>query len=302
MDMQLNDSSFMEFEESTKTIEECINVLFADPKLRYFFEVSVPAANARKETMGHILLVCPDVETKKCFITLLQSLKSNSNVRTTTLLPELRSSEIGAIFASLCSDDILLIENEKITIEQECVEIIKSAMANYCFDIIIGKGTSARSIRLDIPRFTVVACVEKMSKSLLSLLHQFEYVIKINDENLPKICKAKIKAECPRQITDDSCEYISYKAKYDVRTSISYLKRVLEYLEFKQIETIITRELVEEIFDIVDIGVAFDEVVDDDEIFAIFKEIRNSLRDIQEDMHAVRGSIEDFIAANDGEW
>ena len=48
------------------------------------------------------------------------------------------------------------------------------------------------------------------------------------------------------------------------------------------------------------IGVAFEETVDDDEIFSLFKEIRKSLRDIQEDMHAVRGSIEDFIAANGG--
>lgn len=302
MDLQRNDSPFMEFEESTKTIDECINVLFEDPKLRYFFEVSVPAANARKETMGHILLVCPDTETKECFITLLKSLKPSSNIRATTLLPELKPGDLGAIFTSLCPDDILLLENEKLTIEQECVEIIKSAMANYYLDIIIGKGPSARSVRLDIPRFTIVACVEKTSKSLASLLHQFEYVIKIDEENLPKICKAKIKAECPHQITDESCDYISYKAKYDVRTSVSYLKRVLEYLEFKNIETTVTRDLVEEIFDMAGIGVTFEESVDDDEIFSLFKEIRNSLRDIQEDIHAVRGSVEDFIAANGGEW
>lgn len=298
MDLQQNDSPFMEFAESTKTIDECKNVLFEDPKLRYFFEVSVSAANARKETMGHILLVCPDTETKECFITLLKSLKPSSNIRATTLLPELRPGDLGAIFTSLCPDDILLIENEKLTIEQECVEIIKSAMANYYLDIIIGKGPSARSVRLDIPRFTIVACVEKTSKSLASLLHQFEYVIKIDEENLPKICKAKIKAECPHQITDESCDYISYKAKYDVRTSVSYLKRVLEYLEVKNIETTVTRDLVEEIFDMAGIGVTFEEPVDDDEIFSLFKEIRNSLRDIQEDMHAMRGNIEDFIAAN----
>lgn len=295
MDEQRNDSPFMEFEESTKTIDECINVLFEDPKMRYFFEVSVPAANARKETMGHVLLVCPDAETKECFITLLKSLKPNSNVRATTLLPELRPGDLGAIFTSLCPDDILLIENEKLTIEQECVEIIKSAMANYYLDIIIGKGPSARSVRLDIPHFTVVACVEKTSKSLSSLLRQFEYVIKIDEENLPKICKAKIKAECPLQITDDSCEYISYKARYDVRTSVNYLKRILEYLQFKNIETIITRDLIEEIFDLAGIGVTFEESIDDDEIFAIFKEIRNSLRDIQTDIHKIRSDIEDYI-------
>lgn len=302
MDLQRNDSPFMEFEESTKTIDECINVLFEDPKLRYFFEVSIPAANARKETMGHILLVCPDAETKECFIALLKAQKNNPNIRATTMLPELRPGDLGAIFTSLNPEDILLIENEKLSIGQDCVEIIKTAMANYYLDIIIGKGPSARSVRLDIPHFTAVFCVEKTSKALSSLLHQFEYVIKIDEENLPKICKAKIKAECPHQITDESCEYISYKAKYDVRTSVSYLKRVLEYLEFKNIETTITRDLVEEIFDMAGIGITFEDAVDDDEIFAIFKEIRNSLRDIQEDMHAMRGNIEDFIAANGGDW
>lgn len=301
MDLQRNDSPFMEFEGSTKAIDECINVLFEDPKLRYFFEVSLPAANARKESMGHILLICPDAETKECFITLLKAQKNNPNIQFTSMLPELRPSDLGAIFTNLNPDDILLVENEKLSIDQDCVEIIKTAMANYYLDIIIGKGPSAHSVRLDVPHFTAVFCVEKTSKALSSLLHQFEYVIKIDEENLPQICKAKIKAECPYQITDESCDYISYKAKYDVRTSVSYLKRVLEYLECKNIDTTITRDLVEEIFDMAGIGITFEDPVDD-EVFTLFKEIRNSLSDIQEDMHYMRGKLQDFIAANGGDW
>ena len=302
MDLQRNDSLFMEFEESTKTIDECINVLFEDPKLRYFFEVSLPAANARKETMGHILLVCPDAETKECFIALLKAQKNNPNIRATTLLPELRPGDLGAIITSLSPDDILLIENEKLSIDQDCVEIIKTAMANYYLDIIIGKGPSARSVRLDIPRFTAVVCVEQTSKSLSSLLHQFEYVIKIDNDNLHKLCKAKIKSECQLQITDESCDYIASKAKYDTRTSISYLKKVLEYLDFKHIDTIITRDLVEEIFDIVGIGIALEDPLENDEIVDLLKEIRNSLQNIQDDMHALRRNLEDFIAASGNEW
>lgn len=297
MIVSYDDSPSMEPEKSTKTIVECINVLFADPKLRYFFEVSLPMANERNETLGHTLLICSDPEIKECFITLLRLLKSNSNIHAATLLPELSPSDLGKIITNLGPDDILLIDNEKLNIEQQCIDIIKSAMENYYFDISIGKGPSARSIKIDHQHFTVVACIEKTSKALSSLIHQFDYVIKIDEENLPEICKARIKEECTHQITDESCDYIACRAKYDVRTSVKFLKKVLDYLKIKNIDTVITKDLVEEIFDVGGIGVTLKETADDERL-NILTEIRNSLRGIQEDMHALRDEIEDFIAAN----
>ena len=50
-------------------------------------------------------------------------------------------------------------------------------MSNYYLELMIGKGVSAHSVRLDLSRFTAVVCVEKSSKVLLSLLHQFEYML-----------------------------------------------------------------------------------------------------------------------------
>ena len=117
-----------------KTIDECKSILFEDPRLRYFFEVSVPAANARNETMGHVLLVCSDAEIKECFVTLFESLRSNANIKTTTLVPNLRASDLGALFTSLSPGETLLIETEKLSIGQECVELIKNAMDNCCPD------------------------------------------------------------------------------------------------------------------------------------------------------------------------
>lgn len=276
--------------------------LFENPQVRYFFEVSLPAAAMRSEPMGHILVVCPDAATRVSFTSLLQEEKKDTAFRVMSLPSDLKPGDLGAILTNLGHNDVLLIENDVLSIDQSCTDILKAAMANFSIDIIIGKGPSANSIRLDLPRFTVVACVEKNTKALASLLPQFEYVIHIDEDNLPALCKAKLKTACPVDITDESCEYISAKAKYDLRVSVSYLNRVLEYLQFKHIDSIITRKLVEDVFDLAGIGCTFEEPINDDEIYDLFRDIRNSLRDIQDDVHYIRSNIEDFIAANGGDW
>lgn len=276
--------------------------LFEDPKLRYFFEVSLPAANQRTDPMGHVLVVCPDAATRAGFVSLLQEEKPNTSFRAMSLPSDLKPGDLGAIFTNLGHNDMLLIENDVLSIDQSCVDVFKSAMMNFYIDIIVGKGPSANSIRLDLPAFTVVMCVEKTSKALAALYPQFEYVIRIDEDNLPALCKAKLKATCPVDITDESCEYISAKAKYDLRSAANYLNRILEYLQFKHLEPIITRKLVEDVFALTGIGDSLEDPINDDEIYDLFRDIRNSLRDIQDDIHSIRNNMEDFIAANSGDW
>lgn len=297
MDLQKNNSPFKELMETTKTPEECINVLFEDQRLRYFFEVAVSSAKLKKEPLGHTLFVCPDTETKECFISLLRSYIVNSDVRVASLSQETKPGDLSAMLTNLKENDIFLIDNAVLSIKQDNIDILKKAITNFSLECIIGKGPAARILNLDLNKFTAVVCVEKTNKCISSLLKHFSYVIKIDEENLPKLCKAKIKSICNFTITEESCDFISYKAKYDINTCVNYLNRVIEYLEFKNIETTITKDLVEEIFDMVGIGTNVEDVMDD-ELLSIFKEIRDSLHEIKDDIHTIKDSVKDFIATS----
>ena len=59
--------------DSFPSIEECEEFLFADPRIKYFFEVTLPAAKERKEVLGHILFVCPDNRTREFFLRVLKN-------------------------------------------------------------------------------------------------------------------------------------------------------------------------------------------------------------------------------------
>lgn len=287
-------------EENIEKIDACKELLYEDSKLRFFFEISVPAAIKKDKGMGHILFICPDENTKKSFITLLKSMVKGTEFKETSFPSDLRPGDLSTILTNLADGAFLIVNNDKFAIDDESVDVFKNAISDYHMDIIIGKGPTARSIRLDLPYFTTVMCVSASSNALMSLVNNFEYIIKIDENNLPKICKAKIKSLCPLDISDEACEYISYKAKNDVCTSVNYLARILEYLDFYDMSTSVSLDLVKEIFNISGMGVnlEFEEQFDDDEIVLLFKEIRNSLKDIQEDIHSLRGSIEDYIDFN----
>ena len=250
--------------------------------------------------MGNILFICPDENIKRGFITLLKFMVKGTEFKEISFAPDLRPGDLSTILTNLTEGAILLIDNDKLIIDSESIDVLKNVISDYHMDIIIGKGPSARSIRLDLPHFTTVMCVSALSNTLMTLINNFEYTIKIDEKNLPKICKAKIKSLCPLNISDEACEYISYKAKNNVSTSANYLARILEYIDFCGISESITLDLVKEIFNISGMGINldFDEQFDDDEIVLLFKEIRNSLKNIQEDLHSLRGSVEDFIEFN----
>lgn len=284
-------------------VKKCEDLLFADPRLKYFFEISLPAALARDRVIGHVLLVCADRETTDCFLSLLNERTPSAEMTYyTDQTASAKVGDLGALVTNLKPGDKLAFINKSLNFNSDCVDFLKHALDDYTVRIPVGKGPSSCNITLDLPRFTCVVCVEKGSRALSELMPCFQYVIKIDEENLPRICITKIKDTARGTIDDNACEYIAHKAKYDIKTAMKYLTRVFEYQQFSTRSETITKELVEEIFDLARIGITIEEPIEDDEIYSLFREIRDSLSSIQEDIHAMRGHMADFIQANGGEW
>lgn len=84
-------------------------------------------------------------------------------------------------------------------------------------------------------------------------------------------------------------------------TAVKYLNRVLEYLQFKNYEPLITKDLVEEVFELAGIGVIIEETEDDEDLFVLLKEIRDSLVGIREDICAIHNNLERHIQSSE-EW
>ena len=125
-------------------------------------KVSIAAAKMREETLGHVLLSGPR-GSGKCTLAISIADELGSTMHISSFNAIRNASDLAAILTNLEVGDILVIENFD-AIRQDCVELLCTAMESFCMDIIIGKGPTARSIRLDLPAFTLIGIMDVKRK------------------------------------------------------------------------------------------------------------------------------------------
>ena len=276
------------------SVSECQQFLFADPRIKYFFEVSLPAAQKRNEVLGHILFVCPDTRTRSYFLHLLQN-KNPVACKMTAFNSIEQPGDLAALLTNLCESDLLVCEAQSANIQDGLIEILSTALPSFSLDVVVGKGPSARSIRLDLPKFTFVASVANETSTIRKLQPFFEYVIKVDNTSLPSLCVAQLHSSAKAAeiaIDDTACDLIISKAQYDATQSERYLKRILEYVSSQESKVNrITRELAEYVFDISGMAAKIEVPSDEDEMFSIFRDIQETLHLLRNDIHQMREDV-----------
>ena len=97
---------------------------------------------------------------------------------------------------------------------------------------------------------------------------------------------------------NEAYDLLAYRAKYDVKMSLRYLNRIIEYAKFQNAETI-TRDVVDDALELAGLGTYFEDIEEDnDEMMQVFREINDSLTSIKEDVSFMRSRMEDFLDAN----
>ena len=276
------------------SVTECQQFLYADPRIKYFFEVSLPAAQKRNEVLGHILFVCPDARTRTYFLHLLQN-KNPVAYKMTAFNSIGQPGDLAALLTTLSESDALVCEAQSANIQDGLIEIFSAALPSFSLDVVGGKGLSARSIRLDLPKFTFVACVANETSTVRKLLPFFEYVLKVDNTSLPNLCATQLHSSANAAaiaIDDTACDLIISKAQYDATQSERYLKRILEYVSTRESQVNrITRELAEYVFDISGMAVKIEAPSDEDEMFSIFRDIQETLHLLHNDIHQMRKDV-----------
>ncbi|MEI4790770.1 Holliday junction branch migration DNA helicase RuvB [Bacillus sp. FJAT-53060] len=140
-------------------------------KVKDNLSVFIEAAKMRQETLDHVLLYGPPGLGKTTLASIIAN-EMNVQLRTTSGPAIERPGDLAAILTSLEPGDVLFID-EIHRLQRSIEEVLYPAMEDFCLDIVIGKGDTARSVRLDLPPFTLVGATTRVGLLTAPLRDRF---------------------------------------------------------------------------------------------------------------------------------
>ena len=207
-------------------------------------EIFISAAKKRKEPIEHVLLYgCPGLG--KTTLAHVISNEMGAQIRITSGPAIERAGDLAAILTNLGEGDILFID-EIHRLNKVIEEVLYPAMEEYALDLVIGKGPGARTVRLDLPRFTIIGATTKVSMISSPLRDRFGATYHLNfyeDDDIGKIINRSAKI-LNIKIDNGAVELLASRARKTPRVANRILKRVRDYAEVKA-NGIITMELAE---------------------------------------------------------
>ena len=230
------------------TLESYIGQESVQENMRVFIQ----AAKQRKEALDHVLLYGPPGLGKTTLSNIIAN-EMDVNIKTTSGPAIERPGDMAAVLNSLNEGDILFID-EIHRLNRMIEEILYPAMEDFVIDIMIGKGPGARSVRLDLPRFTLIGATTRIGLLTAPLRDRFGVVQRLEPysvENL-KIILKRSAAVLQVEMEEGGAEEIARRSRGTPRLANRMLKRVRDFAQVRY-DGVITEEVAKFALDLLDI-------------------------------------------------
>lgn len=214
-------------------------------KVKRSLKVALEAAKKREESLDHVLFYGPPGLGKTTLAHIIAK-EMKANIRVTSGPALERSGDLASILTNLEKGDVLFID-EIHRLNKTVEETLYPAMEDFCLDIVIGKGPGARTVRLDVPPFTLVGATTQVGRISAPLRDRFGMIHKMEfytDKELAEIIlNAADKLEL--QLEPEAALVLAGRSRKTARIALKLLKRVRDYAQVYS-KNIVTTTVVEQ--------------------------------------------------------
>lgn len=219
-----------------------LNEYIGQEKIKHNLRIYIEAAKMRKEPLDHVLFYGPPGLGKTTLASIIAN-EMGVHMKVTSGPAIAKPGEMAAILSNLQEGDVLFID-EIHRLNRQVEEVLYPAMEDFAIDILVGKGSSARSIRLDLPKFTMVGATTRAGllsaplRDRFGVVHHLEYY---TPEELKTIIVQSSK-KLSVEIDKEGASEMASRSRGTPRLANRLLKRVRDFAQV-QYDGVITKEV-----------------------------------------------------------
>jgi Holliday junction DNA helicase RuvB len=231
---------------------DSLDELIGQARIKENLKILVAAARQREESLDHVLFYGPPGLGKTTLAHILAN-EMGVNIKVTAGPAIERQGDLAAILTNLRAGDILFID-EVHRLGRAVEEVLYPAMEDFALDIVVGKGPSARSIRLKLPRFTVIGATTRLALVTAPLRARFGAVYRLDfyDQAAMREITSRAANKLNVPTEPDGVSEIAVRARGTPRVALRLLRRVRDYAEVRR-DGVISKGAADEALDLLNV-------------------------------------------------